>query len=161
MSKVVCDKRVIEEQVPWKRVRLIIGLIFCNVLKKRQFPQVSRYYKIIALFSNIKAGKTYFSIKLRWKAVQSFFSASICSKIMFFFSALKYAKDPYTQKKFVKKMSFKQVGCEILTNFYWRPKGRQKLLSACISMWTESHKICKAWTLIMSSHSVFVIADYD
>ena len=29
-----------------------------------------------------------------------------------------------------------------------RPQGRQKLLSAYVSIWTESHKICKAWVLI-------------
>ena len=27
---------------------------------------------------------------------------------------------------------------------YCRPSGRQRLLTACICMWTESHKICKA-----------------
>ena len=27
---------------------------------------------------------------------------------------------------------------------YCRPKGRQRLLSACVSIGTESHKICKA-----------------
>ena len=27
----------------------------------------------------------------------------------------------------------------------WR---RQELLSACVSMWTESHKICRVWTFI-------------
>ena len=30
----------------------------------------------------------------------------------------------------------------------YRPPGWQKLLSACVSMWTESHKICKVWALI-------------
>ena len=29
-----------------------------------------------------------------------------------------------------------------------RPSGRQKLLSACVSMWMESHKICKVWVFI-------------
>ena len=29
-----------------------------------------------------------------------------------------------------------------------RPKGRQRLLSARVSMWTESHKIWKVWSLI-------------
>ena len=31
---------------------------------------------------------------------------------------------------------------------YCHPWGRQRLLSACVSIWTESHKICKAWALI-------------
>ena len=30
----------------------------------------------------------------------------------------------------------------------YRPPGWQKLLSACVSMWTESHKICKVWAII-------------
>ena len=34
-----------------------------------------------------------------------------------------------------------------------RAYGRQKLLSACVSIWTESHKICQAWV-------VFVLTDY-
>ena len=27
-------------------------------------------------------------------------------------------------------------------------KGRQRLLSACVRMWTESHKFCKVWAII-------------
>ena len=27
-------------------------------------------------------------------------------------------------------------------------QGQQKLLSTCVSIWTEAHKICKAWVLI-------------
>ena len=34
--------------------------------------------------------------------------------------------------------------CEIIATH----KGRQGLLSACLSTWTESHKICKVWALI-------------
>ena len=34
-----------------------------------------------------------------------------------------------------------------------RPYGRQKLLSACVSIWTESHKICQTWV-------AFVLTDY-
>ena len=26
--------------------------------------------------------------------------------------------------------------------------GRQKLMGACVSIWTESHKICKVWVLV-------------
>ena len=29
-----------------------------------------------------------------------------------------------------------------------RPQGRQKLLSSCVNIWSEAHKICKAWVLI-------------
>ena len=36
----------------------------------------------------------------------------------------------------------------MLKKVYCRPLGRQKLLSACVSIWAEAHKICKAWVLI-------------
>ena len=33
-------------------------------------------------------------------------------------------------------------------NINCHPSGRQRLLSACVSMWRESHKICKAGALV-------------
>ena len=37
---------------------------------------------------------------------------------------------------------------EMKSSFNCRPHGRKKLLSACVSIWTETRKICKAWVLI-------------
>ena len=37
-----------------------------------------------------------------------------------------------------------------------RQQGRQRLLNACVSMWTESHKICKTGTLINHALPVFL-----
>ena len=36
----------------------------------------------------------------------------------------------------------------ILDHYHCRPQGRQRLLRACGSMWTKSHKISEDWTLI-------------
>ena len=45
---------------------------------------------------------------------------------------------------------------------YCRPFGRQRLLRACVSLWTDSHKFSKDWTLInqVLPHEFFVLMDY-
>ena len=37
---------------------------------------------------------------------------------------------------------------QFIHSFYYHPSGRQKLLNACVSIWTKVHKFCKARVII-------------
>ena len=54
---------------------------------------------------------------------------------------------PYSPQEIIEMLDkgpLPKIYNTVLCNVYCRQKGQQKLLSACVNIWMEAHKTCKA-----------------
>ena len=89
---------------------------------------------------------------LKWKRLKDYdiiksFGEMIQRKIKITAEEKQTPEWPYSPREIVEMLDkgpLPEIYNTVLYNVYCGPKGRQKLLSACVNIWTEAHKICKA-----------------